>query len=167
MLWAKRFKDNQIGMQKRIEALEDECKGYRQEKEARQGMNAKLLPLSGLLGGSILDHRLPESDAAVQSVAPHSGMDPPQIPDERQAIRMSQGSRNLTEYLRVGQERYAELEKHLVETFIEGMASRHQRAALESALAKSERSWKSLEVEVERMVADAERRRKNRRNLVI
>ena len=36
MLWAKRFKDIQAGLKKRIEVLEHECKDSRQEKEGAQ-----------------------------------------------------------------------------------------------------------------------------------
>ena len=165
LLWAKHFKDSHAEMTKRIETLEREYERYRQEKEILQTETHSTIPSSKMLGVENRQHEPSQTDLANPNAILPTQPEIPPKPDEQQASKIHQGPHSLTDYLKVGQSIYTDLETHLVDTFLAGMASRHQRAALESALAKTSRSWQSLEKAIEKMVADAERRRKNRRNL--
>ena len=75
-----------------------------------------------------------------------------------------QGQRTLRGYLDDFNSIGANCEDELVTAFINGMNSRHYRAALEAALARVGRRWSNLKHEVVRMLEDATRRTKNRRS---
>lgn len=74
-----------------------------------------------------------------------------------------QGQRSLRAYLDDFRSTGTKCEDELVTAFIDGMTSRHYRAALEEALERVGRRWSNLKNEVERMLEDAKRRNKNRR----
>ena len=75
-----------------------------------------------------------------------------------------QGQRSLRAYLDDFKSTGTKCEDELVTAFIDGMTSRHYRAALEVAVERVGRSWSNLKDEVERMLEDAIRRNKNRRS---
>ncbi|KAL9121453.1 MAG: hypothetical protein Q9187_001990 [Circinaria calcarea] len=76
-----------------------------------------------------------------------------------------QGRRTLQAYLDDFDTTSAECEDELITAFLDGMASRHYRAALEGALDRVGRRWSNVKIEVARMLEDAIRRDKMRKSL--
>ena len=78
---------------------------------------------------------------------------------------MTQRRQSLKDYYSAAQGVHDKLEARIVKAFLDGMSSKHHRAALVEGLSGKRLTWDNLDEQVRKLLASMDKRRRTRRRL--
>ena len=166
MLWAKRSHDQHKSHLSRINDLEVTFEGLRQAVVDLQSLQQSPPNANTRIttGREATQRQANEEQIATSNLAAVRAKK--QDNKDSLELQITQGTHSLQDYLDMGETLKIEREAELVKGFLKGITSKHQRVALEASLDKSGWTWEILKDETQKMIADSERRARDKRTLL-